>query len=147
MHKLNIKPLSVNQAWQGKRFKTKKYNVYQSDFKSGASVTLGSNSTGTNVVNYFAAVTKVKTITNTTPTTMTTTTTTTVSKAPTLDGDANVDGKVDISDVVAVRRYVSNSAKFPLTETGMLNADILNRGDGVGAQDAVRIQQIILGII
>jgi hypothetical protein len=124
------------------------YNVYQSDFKSGASVTLGSNSTGTNVVNYFAAVTKVKTITNTTTTTtMTTTTTTTVSKAPTLDGDANVDGKVDISDVVAVRRYVSNSAKFPLTETGMLNADILNRGDGVGAQDAVRIQQIILGII
>ena len=26
--RLNIKPLSVNQAWQGKRFKTPKYNSY-----------------------------------------------------------------------------------------------------------------------
>jgi Holliday junction resolvase RusA-like endonuclease len=30
MHKVNIKPLSVNQAWQGKRFKTKKYLNYES---------------------------------------------------------------------------------------------------------------------
>ncbi len=27
--KLNIKPLSVNQAWQGKRFKTPEYRVYE----------------------------------------------------------------------------------------------------------------------
>lgn len=27
--KLNIKPLSVNQAWQGKRFKTRTYNYYE----------------------------------------------------------------------------------------------------------------------
>ena len=26
---LNIKPLSVNECWQGKRFKTKAYNVYE----------------------------------------------------------------------------------------------------------------------
>jgi len=26
--RLDIKPLSVNKAWQGKRFKTKEYNVY-----------------------------------------------------------------------------------------------------------------------
>lgn len=26
---LNIKPLSVNQVWQGKRFKTKKYKEYE----------------------------------------------------------------------------------------------------------------------
>lgn len=31
MIKLNIKPMSVNEAWQGKRFKTKKYNQYQKD--------------------------------------------------------------------------------------------------------------------
>ena len=31
MHKLDIKPLSVNQAWQGRRFKTKKYDKYISD--------------------------------------------------------------------------------------------------------------------
>jgi len=29
--KIDIKPLTVNQAWQGKRFKTPKYNKYISD--------------------------------------------------------------------------------------------------------------------
>ncbi len=31
MPKLDIKPLSVNQCWQGKRFKTPKYKKYESD--------------------------------------------------------------------------------------------------------------------
>jgi Holliday junction resolvase RusA-like endonuclease len=30
MNKINIKPLSVNAAWQGKRFKTKQYQVFES---------------------------------------------------------------------------------------------------------------------
>lgn len=29
MTKINIKPLSVNEAWRGKRFKTEKYKVYE----------------------------------------------------------------------------------------------------------------------
>ena len=29
--KLNIKPLSVNQAWQGKRFKTPKYKAFEKE--------------------------------------------------------------------------------------------------------------------
>ena len=29
MIKLNIKPLSVNEAWQGKRYRTQKYKSYQ----------------------------------------------------------------------------------------------------------------------
>lgn len=29
--RINIKPLSVNEAWQGKRFKTKKYTKYERD--------------------------------------------------------------------------------------------------------------------
>lgn len=29
--KVNIKPLSVNQVWQGKRFKTKAYSVYEKE--------------------------------------------------------------------------------------------------------------------
>ncbi len=29
MPKINIKPLSVNDAWQGKRFKTKEYTAYE----------------------------------------------------------------------------------------------------------------------
>lgn len=29
MTKIKIKPLSVNQAWQGKRYKTKEYKAYE----------------------------------------------------------------------------------------------------------------------
>lgn len=29
MTKINIKPLSVNDCWQGRRFKTKKYKAYE----------------------------------------------------------------------------------------------------------------------
>ena len=29
--KINIKPLSVNQAWQGRRFKTKSYQKFEQD--------------------------------------------------------------------------------------------------------------------
>jgi Holliday junction resolvase RusA-like endonuclease len=29
MHRVNIKPLSVNDCWQGKRFKTPAYGVYE----------------------------------------------------------------------------------------------------------------------
>lgn len=29
MIRINIKPLSVNEAWQGKRYKTDKYRIYQ----------------------------------------------------------------------------------------------------------------------
>jgi len=31
MHKLNIKPLSVNKAWQGRRFKTNDYKRFERD--------------------------------------------------------------------------------------------------------------------
>lgn len=31
MIRIDIKPLSVNQAWQGKRFKTPKYNAFQTE--------------------------------------------------------------------------------------------------------------------
>jgi Holliday junction resolvase RusA-like endonuclease len=31
MVNINIKPLSVNQCWQGKRFKTPKYKQYEKD--------------------------------------------------------------------------------------------------------------------
>lgn len=31
MIQVNIKPLSVNDAWQGRRFKTKKYKMYEKE--------------------------------------------------------------------------------------------------------------------
>jgi Holliday junction resolvase RusA-like endonuclease len=30
-NRVNIKPLSVNEAWQGKRFKSKKYQTYEAE--------------------------------------------------------------------------------------------------------------------
>lgn len=30
--KINLKPLSVNNAWQGKRFKTPEYNKFERDY-------------------------------------------------------------------------------------------------------------------
>ncbi len=64
-----------------------------------------------------------------------------------LYGDSNVDGKIDISDVVATRRYLTNSAKFPLSAQGLVNSDVQNVGGGLNAQDAVAIQQKVLGTV
>ncbi len=64
-----------------------------------------------------------------------------------LKGDANLDGTVDISDVVTVRRYLTNSVKYPLSSQSALNSDVHENGNGVNAQDAVTIQKKILGLI
>ncbi|MDD6634888.1 MAG: glycoside hydrolase family 9 protein [Ruminococcus sp.] len=62
-------------------------------------------------------------------------------------GDANCDGKVDISDAVLVKCYLINSKKYSLTESGLANADVQGTGNGVNAQDAVVIQKRVLGLI
>lgn len=31
MHKIKIKPISVNRCWQGRRFKTKEYEYYEQE--------------------------------------------------------------------------------------------------------------------
>lgn len=62
-------------------------------------------------------------------------------------GDVNEDGGVDISDVVKVRRYLINQNKYPLSEQAAKNADVQSPGSGISAQDAVAIQQYILGTL
>ncbi|MCI1268879.1 MAG: dockerin type I repeat-containing protein [Ruminococcus sp.] len=62
-------------------------------------------------------------------------------------GDANNDGNVDISDVVAVRRYTLNSTLYALSADGQKSSDVQGDGDGINAQDAVAIQQFVLGAI
>lgn len=62
-------------------------------------------------------------------------------------GDANCDGKTDISDVVAIRRYLVNNKKYPLTNNGLKNSDVHSVGNGINAQDAVTIQQFVFGVI
>ena len=58
-------------------------------------------------------------------------------------GDADLDGKVGISDVVKVMMYVSSKAEYPLEAQGLLNADVFNNGDGVFISDALSIQKKI----
>ena len=71
---------------------------------------------------------------------------TTASKSATMLGDANCDGKIDISDVVAVRRFLINSEKFSLSANGLANADVHESGNGINAQDAVAIQKTVFGL-
>ncbi|MCC8135382.1 MAG: cellulase family glycosylhydrolase [Ruminococcus sp.] len=62
-------------------------------------------------------------------------------------GDANVDGAVDISDAVSILSYVSNVSKYPLTEQGLLNADVNQNGDGISNSDALAVQRYISNVI
>jgi len=60
-------------------------------------------------------------------------------------GDANLDGKLDVADSVAVLQYISNSAKYPLSDQGKKNADI-DGAEGLTGGDAIAIQRLDAGI-
>ena len=77
----------------------------------------------------------------------TTTENTTASGTATLWGDADLDGKVGISDVVKVMMYVSNKTANPLESQGYTNADVYGSGDGVFISDALSIQKKVAQMI
>jgi hypothetical protein len=62
------------------------------------------------------------------------------------DGDANGDGKVSISDAVAILQYLANSNKYPLVGQAKINADC-DGISGVTGKDAATIQQYDAGVI
>ena len=83
----------------------------------------------------------------------TTTTTTTSEDAPTNSyGDANCDGKVDMSDVVLIMQALSNPNKYGLkgtdknhlTAEGQSNADCDLSTPGMSTGDALAIQKFLL---
>ena len=81
--------------------------------------------------------------TTTKPTTTTTKPTTTTGGSDikvTLLGDTNEDGSVDIADATAIVQHMGNPDEYGLTEQGKINADIVNKGDGVTGADAVVLQ-------
>ena len=61
-------------------------------------------------------------------------------------GDANNDGKMSISDAVAVLQNLANSEKYPLSAQGKYNADC-DGSDGITGLDAAAIQKFDAGII
>ncbi|MBQ3856359.1 MAG: hypothetical protein II762_06705 [Ruminococcus sp.] len=58
-------------------------------------------------------------------------------------GNANCDGNVNLNDAVAILQYAALKEKYPLTEQGLVNADIVDNGSsGVNGMDALAIQMI-----
>ncbi|MDY4413304.1 MAG: CAP domain-containing protein [Ruminococcus sp.] len=64
-----------------------------------------------------------------------------------LKGDANLDGNIDIADVVAIAGYVGDYSKNKLEPQGILNGDVHNSGNGLNANDSLMIQQYLANII
>ncbi|MBP3761369.1 MAG: lysophospholipase [Ruminococcus sp.] len=56
-----------------------------------------------------------------------------------LYGDANDDGRVSISDAVAILQHLANSSKYGLSKGGLSKGDVYNRGDGITGKDAYAI--------
>lgn len=65
----------------------------------------------------------------------------------TLWGDANCDGKVDMSDSVIIMQTMANPSKYSMTEQGRANADVSESGNGITNSDALSIQKYCLSII
>ena len=59
-----------------------------------------------------------------------------------VDGDANCDSQMDISDAVLIMQSISNPAKYKLSEQGSFNSDL--NGDGITNLDALAIQKKLL---
>jgi len=77
-----------------------------------------------------------------------------------LRGDANCDGKVDMSDAVLIMQFQANPSAYGLTGSnknhitsqGMANADVIGGtsgkgGDGVTTNDALQIQKYMLQLV
>ena len=83
--------------------------------------------------------------------TTTTSTVTTVNTTPTVSvslmGDANCDGKVTIADATAIIQHLGNEDEYKLSEQGAVNADVIDKGDGVTGADANAIQAIEAGFV
>ncbi|MBO4877685.1 MAG: leucine-rich repeat protein [Ruminococcus sp.] len=60
-------------------------------------------------------------------------------------GDANEDGKITVADAVAALQYIANAEKYPLTETGAVNADC-DGEKGITGGDAIMIQKYDSGV-
>ena len=61
-----------------------------------------------------------------------------------LDGDANCDKQIDMSDVVFIMQTLANPNKYQLSDTGSFNADM--DGNGITVGDAQSIQCKLLGL-
>ena len=108
------------------------------------------------VITTTSTTSTTTTSTSTTTTTTALVTTTTEAKpTATKPGDANGDGQLDMSDVVLIMQSLANPNKYgvggteprALTSQGNANADVDKSVEGLTVNDALKIQQYLLGII
>lgn len=59
-------------------------------------------------------------------------------------GDADESGELNIADAVSIISYIADSSRYPLSDMGIRNADVYNRGDGLSSADAVAVQYYLL---
>ena len=131
------------------------FTVYVREMKAGETVTLGSNFTNKDAVNYFAAAVKkpaettepVTTAagTETTAEPVTTAESTTqpeTTAAPKFAGDADCSGIVDVADAVLIARYNAEDRNAVITDQGRRNADC----DGVPGIDGSDVTTVLLFI-
>ena len=69
-----------------------------------------------------------------------------------LMGDVNQDGVVDTTDVSDLNKYIMSHTQFPLSEKGILAANVINDYDNDGnpiieSKDAMKITNYCLGVI
>lgn len=64
-----------------------------------------------------------------------------------LRGDVNLNGSVDIADVVAIASYIGDSKNNPLSDNSIVAGDVQNTGDGLTPGDVLMIQQYLATII
>ena len=102
-----------------------------------------------------AKVVTASTTTTTTTTTATTTTPQVTTHEPTEKewGDANCDGNLELADAILIMQSLANPNKYGLsgtdskhlTEQGKLNGDVDKSTKGITADDALMIQEYLLG--
>lgn len=64
-----------------------------------------------------------------------------------ITGDTNVDGDINISDVLTVSAHINNKDKYPMEEQSIINGDVHETGNGLNSSDAFMIQQYVTGVI
>ena len=62
-------------------------------------------------------------------------------------GDANCDGTVELADAILIMQSLANPNKYTLTEQGKRNADVDKATEGLTSNDALKIQEFLLGKI
>ncbi|MDE5946921.1 MAG: cellulase family glycosylhydrolase [Oscillospiraceae bacterium] len=106
-------------------------------------IPLGEAGNGISLGDYYSG-----SVTPTSPDKPTNTTNmTSSSQVKNIRGDANVDGLIDVADVVTIASYIGDNEKNKLKPQGIINGDVHGDGNGLNANDALMIQQYLAKII